>query len=281
MSDVVIVSAARTPIGTFNGALASLSGAQLGTIAIEAALERGGFAAGEVSEVILGQVLTAGTGQNPARQAAVSAGIPADRTALTINQVCGSGLRSVAMAYQAVLAGDSSVVVAGGQESMSQAPHCAPLRQGQKMGDLEFVDTMIRDGLWDAFNGYHMGNTAENVAERWEISRTLQDEFAAASQQKAEAAQRVEELKAHDGTAILNLNYRQGPDLPVLSNGFPDSHFICFPFESRRTGIYAAGCVRQPMDGIGMCGRKAPHALVDRTQRAIAAFESRKLRTAQ
>jgi acetyl-CoA C-acetyltransferase len=218
MSDVVIVSAARTPIGTFNGALASLSGAQLGTIAIEAALERGGFAAGEVSEVILGQVLTAGTGQNPARQAAVSAGIPADRTALTINQVCGSGLRSVAMAYQAVLAGDSSVVVAGGQESMSQAPHCAPLRQGQKMGDLEFVDTMIRDGLWDAFNGYHMGNTAENVAERWEISRALQDEFAAASQQKAEAAQKAGRFD--DEITPVTIKGRKG-DTVVEADEYP------------------------------------------------------------
>ena len=189
MNDVVIVSAARTPIGSFNGSLSSLSAAQLGTIAIEAALQRSGLPAEDVNEVIMGQVLTAGTGQNPARQAAVNAGIPTDCTALTINQVCGSGLRSVAMAYQAVLAGDSSVVVAGGQESMSQSTHCAHLRRGQKMGDLEFIDTMIRDGLWDAFNGYHMGTTAENVAERWEISRERQDQFAAASQQKAEQAQ--------------------------------------------------------------------------------------------
>jgi acetyl-CoA C-acetyltransferase len=189
MSDVVIVSAVRTPIGTFNGSLASLSGADLGKAAISAALERGRVAAEDVSEVVMGQVLTAGVGQNPARQAAVNAGIPTDRTAITINQVCGSGLRAVAMAYQAVATGDSRIVVAGGQESMSQAPHCAPLRQGQKMGTLEFIDSMIRDGLWDAFNGYHMGTTAENVAQRWGISRTEQDEFAAASQQKAEAAQ--------------------------------------------------------------------------------------------
>ena len=189
MSDVVIVSAVRTPIGTFNGGLASLSGADLGKTAISAALERGRVAAEDISEVVMGQVLTAGVGQNPARQAAVNAGIPTDRTAITINQVCGSGLRAVAMAYQAVATGDSRIVVAGGQESMSQAPHCAPLRQGQKMGNLEFIDSMIRDGLWDAFNGYHMGTTAENVAQRWGISRTEQDEFAAASQQKAEAAQ--------------------------------------------------------------------------------------------
>ena len=191
MSDVVIVGAARTPIGAFNGSLASLSAVDLGTTAINAALERAGVATDAVSEVIMGQVLTAGNGQNPARQAAIHAGIPAERTALTINQVCGSGVRSVAMAYQAIVAGDSSVVVAGGQESMSQSTHCAHLRNGQKMGALEYVDTMIVDGLWDAFNGYHMGNTAENVAERWDISREQQDAFAAASQQKAEAAQQA------------------------------------------------------------------------------------------
>ena len=188
-SDVVIVSATRTPIGAFNGGLASLAAADLGTIVIKAALERAGVAADDVSEAIMGQVLTAGAGQNPARQAAMNAGIPAERTAVTINQVCGSGVRSVAMAYQAIRAGDSEVVVAGGQESMSRSPHCAPLRNGQKMGSLELVDTMIVDGLWDAFHGYHMGTTAENVAERWEIDRQAQDRFAAASQQKAEAAQ--------------------------------------------------------------------------------------------
>jgi acetyl-CoA C-acetyltransferase len=189
-SDVVIVSATRTPIGAFNGGLASLAAAELGTIAIKAALERAGIPADDVSEAIMGQVLTAGAGQNPARQAAMKAGIPAERTAVTINQVCGSGVRSVAMAYQAIRAGDSKVVVAGGQESMSHSPHCAPLRNGQKMGSLELVDTMIVDGLWDAFHGYHMGTTAENVAERWEIDRQAQDRFAAASQQKAEAAQK-------------------------------------------------------------------------------------------
>ena len=189
MSDVVIVSAARTPIGAFLGGLSKCSAVELGQIAIAEALSRGGVPADAVSEVIMGQVLTGGAGQNPARQAAVNAGVPADSTALTINQVCGSGVRSVAMAYQAIVAGDSSIVVAGGQESMSQAPHCAPLRNGQKMGSLELVDTMITDGLWDAFNGYHMGTTAENVAERWDISRSQQDAFAAASQQKAEAAQ--------------------------------------------------------------------------------------------
>tara|TARA_Y100001934_G_scaffold275204_2_gene369130 strand:- start:4615 stop:5799 length:1185 start_codon:yes stop_codon:yes gene_type:complete len=188
-TDVVIAAAARTPIGAFNGALSSLSAAELGAIAVNSSLQRAHVDAKDVSEVILGQVLTAGTGQNPARQAAMSAGIPDDRTAVTINQVCGSGVRAVAMGYQAILAGDSDIVVAGGQESMSQATHCAHLRNGQKMGDLGLVDTMIKDGLWDAFNGYHMGNTAENVAEKFQITREEQDEFALASQQKAGSAQ--------------------------------------------------------------------------------------------
>jgi acetyl-CoA C-acetyltransferase len=191
MSDVVIVSAARTPIGAFSGGLSSLTAVELGSIAIGEALARGGISPDDVSEVVMGQVLTGGTGQNPARQAAVNAGVPVDRTALTINQVCGSGVRSVAMAYQSIIAGDSSIVVAGGQESMSQSTHCAQMRNGQKMGSLELVDSMITDGLWDAFNGYHMGTTAENVAERWDISRSQQDAFAAASQQKAEAAQKA------------------------------------------------------------------------------------------
>jgi acetyl-CoA C-acetyltransferase len=189
MSEVVIAGAVRTAIGAFNGGLSSLSAADLGKIAIGEALRRASVDAAEVSEVIMGQVLTGGTGQNPARQAAVAAGIPTDRTAVTINQVCGSGIRSVAMAYQAIKVGDSSIVVAGGQENMSLAPHCAHLRNGQKMGSLEFIDTMIKDGLWDAFNGYHMGNTAENVAGKWQITRDQQDEFALASQQKAAAAQ--------------------------------------------------------------------------------------------
>jgi len=189
MTEVVIASGVRTAVGAFNGGLSSLSAADLGAVAIGAALRRANVDAADVDEVILGQVLTAGTGQNPARQAAVAAGIPVDRTAVTINQVCGSGVRSVAMGYQAIKVGDSNIVVAGGQESMSLAPHCAHLRNGQKMGSLEFIDTMISDGLWDAFNGYHMGNTAENVAEKWQITREQQDAFAAASQQKAEAAQ--------------------------------------------------------------------------------------------
>ena len=191
MSEVVIAGAVRTAIGAFNGGLSSVSASELGTIAITEALSRSGIEAGEISEVIMGQVLAAGTGQNPARQAAIAAGIPAECTAVTINQVCGSGVRSVAMGYQAIKVGDSSIVVAGGQESMSLAPHCAHLRNGQKMGSLEFIDTMIQDGLWDAFNGYHMGNTAENVAEKWQITRDQQDEFALASQQKAAAAQQA------------------------------------------------------------------------------------------
>ena len=189
MTHVFITSAARTPIGSFNGAFASMSASALGAIAIREALARASVSGEDVSEIILGQVLAAGVGQNPARQAAMDAGIPDHSTAVTINQVCGSGVRSVAMGYQAIKAGDSAIVVAGGQESMSQAPHCAYLRDGQKMGDMPFTDTMIKDGLWDAFNGYHMGNTAENVAEKFKISRDVQDAFAASSQQKAAAAQ--------------------------------------------------------------------------------------------
>ncbi|MGQ7844156.1 acetyl-CoA C-acetyltransferase [Granulosicoccus sp. 3-233] len=189
MNDIVITGAARTPIGSFLGALSSVSAVDLGATAIEEALKRSGVEAKDVSEVIFGQVLTAGSGQNPARQSAMKAGIPAERTAVTVNQVCGSGLRTVAMAFQAIKAGDSKIVVAGGQESMSLSTHCAPLRSGYKMGSAEFIDTMIKDGLWDAFHGYHMGTTAENVAEKWTISRETQDAFAAASQQKAEAAQ--------------------------------------------------------------------------------------------
>lgn len=189
MNDIVITGAARTPIGSFLGALSSVSAVDLGAVAITEALKRSGVEGKDVSEVIFGQVLTAGAGQNPARQSAMKAGIPADRTAVTINQVCGSGLRTVAMAFQAIKAGDSQVVVAGGQESMSLSTHCAHLRNGYKMGSAEFIDTMITDGLWDAFNGYHMGTTAENVAAKWDISRDTQDAFAAASQQKAEAAQ--------------------------------------------------------------------------------------------
>ena len=195
MTEVVIASAVRTPIGAFNGALSTLSAAELGSPVIVEALRRAGVEPGEVSEVIMGQVLTAGCGQNPARQAAMAAGIPAERTAVTINQLCGSGVRSVAMGCQAIVCGDCDIVVAGGQESMSRAPHAAHLRTGRKMGSQEFVDTMLGDGLLDAFKGYHMGMTAENVAAKWEISREAQDAFAAASQAKAAAAQSAGRFK--------------------------------------------------------------------------------------
>jgi acetyl-CoA C-acetyltransferase len=190
MSDIVIVSAARTPVGSFNGALSSLPAAALGTAAIKAALERASVAPAEVNEVILGHVLQAAAGQGPARQASVNAGIPYETPAWSLNQICGSGLRAVAVGMQQIADG-ASIVVAGGQESMSQAPHAAHLRNGQKMGDLQFVDTMIKDGLWDAFNGYHMGTTAENVATQGQITREDQDRFAVESQNRAEAAQKA------------------------------------------------------------------------------------------
>ncbi|HYD30834.1 MAG TPA: acetyl-CoA C-acetyltransferase [Azospirillaceae bacterium] len=188
MTEVVIAGAVRTPIGAFNGGLSTLPAHLLGEIAIREALSRAKVDAAEVSEVVFGQVLTAGTGQNAARQAAIAAGIPQEKTAYLINQVCGSGLRTVALGFQAIKVGDSDIVVAGGQESMSQSPHVMHLRNGTKMGTAEMVDTLLRDGLWDAFQGYHMGVTAENVAREWQITREQQDEFAAASQQKAEAA---------------------------------------------------------------------------------------------
>jgi acetyl-CoA C-acetyltransferase len=190
MTDIVIVSAARTPVGSFNGAFAGLPAHELGRIAIAAAITRAGIAPADVDEVIMGQVLQAGAGQGPARQASVNAGVPVESPAWSLNQLCGSGLRAVALAAQQIEAGDAAIVVAGGQESMSQSPHAANLRAGQKMGDLGFVDTMIKDGLWDAFHGYHMGQTAENIAARWQITREDQDRFAVASQNKAEAAQK-------------------------------------------------------------------------------------------
>jgi acetyl-CoA C-acetyltransferase len=208
MTDVVIVGAARTPIGAFNGALSSLPAHLLGKIAITAALTRAKVAPGEVDEVVLGQILTAGAGQNPGRQAAIAAGIPVEKTAYVLNQLCGSGLRAVALGYQAIRNGDNAIVVAGGQESMSQAPHCSHLRNGVKMGNVELVDTMIKDGLWDAFNGYHMGNTAENVAQKWQITRPEQDAFAAASQQKAEAAQKAGRFK--DEIVPVTITGRKG-----------------------------------------------------------------------
>jgi acetyl-CoA C-acetyltransferase len=188
MTEVVIAGAARTPVGAFNGGLSSVSASYLGAVAIKEALKRAKVKGSEVDEALMGQILIAGQGQNPARQAAIDAGIPVEATAVQVNQLCGSGLRTVAMGLQAIQVGDADIIVAGGQESMSQAPHCAHLRNGQKLGGLEFVDTMIKDGLWDAFNGYHMGNTAENVAEKYQITREDQDNFAAASQQKAGAA---------------------------------------------------------------------------------------------
>jgi acetyl-CoA C-acetyltransferase len=206
--DIVIVGAARTPVGSFNGTLASLTAHDLGAIAVKAALERAGVSPDEVDEVILGQILTAGQGQNPARQAAMKAGIPQEKTAWGLNQLCGSGLRAVALGLQQIANGDASVIVAGGQESMSNAQHTAHLRNGTKMGDLKFVDTMLRDGLLDAFQGYHMGTTAENVATKWQISREEQDRFAVASQNKAEAAQSSGRFK--DEIVPVTVSSRKG-----------------------------------------------------------------------
>ena len=216
--DIVIASAARTPVGSFNGALASLPAHELGKIAIEAALSRAGVAPGDVDEVILGQILTANAGQNPARQAAVNAGIPVERTAFGINQLCGSGLRAVALAAQQIATGDAKIVVAGGQESMSQAPHAQNLRGGQKMGALELVDTMLKDGLWDAFHGYHMGSTAENVAQKYQLTRNEQDEFAANSQRKAGEAQKAGRFK--DEIAPVTVKGRKG-DTVVEADEYP------------------------------------------------------------
>ncbi|HEY4134958.1 MAG TPA: acetyl-CoA C-acetyltransferase [Alphaproteobacteria bacterium] len=211
MADIVIAGAVRTPIGAFGGKLGTLPAHELGARVIAEAIQRAKVEAGEVSEVVMGQVLTAGQGQNPARQASIKAGLPIDVPAYGVNHVCGSGVKSVALGYQAILSGDSSIVVAGGQESMSLAPHCANLRVGQKMGDLAMVDTMIKDGLWDAFNGYHMGTTAENVATKWQISRADQDAFAAASQQKAEAAQKAGRFK--DEILPITISTRKGDEV--------------------------------------------------------------------
>ncbi|MBO6782273.1 MAG: acetyl-CoA C-acetyltransferase [Alphaproteobacteria bacterium] len=218
MSEVFIAGAARTPVGAFNGALSGLTAAELGTVAITSALERAGVPAEDVDEVVLGQVLTAATGMNPARQALLAAGIPEDRTAYLVNQVCGSGLRSIAQGYQAIKLGEADVVVAGGQESMSQAPHASQMRNGTKMGDVKLVDTMIKDGLWCAMMGYHMGNTAENVAEQWQITRDDQDAFAAGSQQKAEAAQNAGKFK--DEIAPVTVKTRK-EDIVVDTDEYP------------------------------------------------------------
>src|ERR1700732_156798 len=216
--DIVIVSATRTPVGAFNGVFANVPAHELGRTAIKAALDRAGVEAPKVSEVILGQILTAGQGQNPARQASIAAGIPVESPAWGVNQLCGSGLRAVALGYQGILNGDSEIVIAGGQESMSMAPHCAYLRGGVKMGNFEMVDTMIKDGLWEAFNGYHMGNTAENVARQWQITRQQQDEFAVASQNKAEAAQKAGKFK--DEIAAVTIKTRKG-DIVVDADEYP------------------------------------------------------------
>ncbi len=191
MTNVVIASAARTAVGSFLGSYANTPAHDLGSIVLNALVERAGVDKADISETILGQVLTAAQGQNPARQAHINAGFPKESAAWGINQVCGSGLRAIALGAQHIMLGDASIVAAGGQENMSMSPHAAALRQGQKMGDMKYIDTMIRDGLWDAFNGYHMGQTAENVAEQWQISRDMQDEFAVGSQNKAEAAQKA------------------------------------------------------------------------------------------
>ena len=216
--DIVIVSATRTPVGAFNGAFANLPAHELGKSAIKAAMERAGISGDRVNEVILGQILTAGEGQNPARQASIAAGIPVESPAWGINQLCGSGLRAVALGYQQIANGDAEIVIAGGQESMSMAPHCAHLRSGTKMGSLEMVDTMIKDGLWDAFNGYHMGTTAENVAKQWQITRQMQDEFAVASQNKAEAAMKSGRFK--DEITPVTIKSRKG-DIVVDTDEYP------------------------------------------------------------
>ncbi len=217
-TDIVIVGAARTAVGAFNGAFATTPAHDLGTAAIKEALARAKVEGGEVDEVIMGQILTAGQGQNPARQAAMNAGIPQEKTAWGLNQLCGSGLRTVAIGMQQIANGDADIIVAGGQESMSMAPHAAHLRSGTKMGDTKFVDTMLKDGLWDAFHGYHMGTTAENVATKWQITREEQDRFAVGSQNKAEAAQKAGRFK--DEIVPFTVSTRKG-DIVVDSDEYP------------------------------------------------------------
>ena len=216
--DIVIVGAVRTPVGAFNGALGTVPAHELGKVAIKAAMDRAGVEPSRVSEVILGQVLAAGEGMNPARQASIGAGIPIEVPAWGVNQVCGSGLRAVALGYQAIANGDSEIAVVGGQESMSLSPHCAHLRNGVKMGNFDMVDTMIKDGLWDIFNGYHMGNTAENVARQWQITRQQQDEFAVGSQKKAEAAQKAGRFA--DEITPVTVKSRKG-DIVVDTDEYP------------------------------------------------------------
>jgi acetyl-CoA C-acetyltransferase len=216
--DIVIVGAVRTPVGAFNGALGTVPAHELGKVAIKAAIDRAGVEPARVSEVIMGQILTAGQGMNPARQASLGAGIPIEVPAWGVNQVCGSGLRAVALGYQAIANGDSDIAVVGGQESMSLSPHCAHLRNGVKMGNFDMVDTMIKDGLWDIFNGYHMGTTAENVARQWQITRQQQDEFAVGSQKKAEAAQKAGRFV--DEITPVTVKSRKG-DIVVDTDEYP------------------------------------------------------------
>ena len=217
-TDIVIVSAARTPVGSFNGAFANTPAHELGAVAVKAAMERANVEPSDVDEVILGQVLQAGQGQNPARIAAMAAGVPKEKTAWGLNQLCGSGLRAVALGLQQIANGDAKIIVAGGQESMSLAPHAAYLRSGQKMGDMKFVDTMLKDGLMDAFQGYHMGTTAENVAGKWQLTREEQDQFATASQNKAEAAQKEGRFK--DEIVPVTVKTRKG-DVVVDQDEYP------------------------------------------------------------
>ncbi len=240
MTDIVIAAAARTPVGSFNGAFASLTAHDLGAIAIGEVLRRAKVEAAEVDEVVMGQILTAGAGQNPARQAAVKAGIPVEKTAYGINQLCGSGLRAIALGFQAIRNGDSAIVVAGGQESMTQAPHCVQLRAGVKMGGTELVDTMLRDGLWDAFHGYHMGNTAENVAQKWQIGREEQDHFALASQTKAEAAQKAGKFK--DEIIPVTIKTRKG-DVVVADDEYPKHGTTIETLAKLRAAFDKAGTV--------------------------------------
>jgi acetyl-CoA C-acetyltransferase len=240
MTEIVIASAARTPVGSFNGAFASLPAHALGSVAIKAAMERARVKPEEVDEVIMGQILAAGAGQNPARQASVAAGIPVERTAFGINQLCGSGLRAVALAAQQIATGDAAIVVAGGQESMTQAPHAAQLRAGQKMGDLNLVDTMIKDGLWDAFHGYHMGNTAENVAQKYQITREEQDRFAAASQQKAGEAMKAGRFR--DEIAPVTVKGRKG-DVVVENDEYPKAETTFEVLQKLRAAFQKDGTV--------------------------------------
>ncbi len=237
---VVIVSAKRTPVGSFGGGLSGVHAHILGATAIKAALDDAKVRADEVDEVLMGQVLTAGCGQNPARQAAMAAGIPQERTAMTVNQVCGSGLRSVSLGLQAIMNGDATIVVAGGQENMSLSPHCMNLRNGTKMGHAEMVDTMIKDGLWDAFNGYHMGNTAENIAEKYQVTRADQDNFAASSQNKAEAAIKDGKFKAE----IVPVTIKgKKEDVVVANDEFPRAGVTADSLSKLRPAFKSDGTV--------------------------------------